>query len=294
VLALAALGAALVSLLASPQWYNAARADESGDGNRAALELGSDTSFGGQPAEGDIQPQIVGGTGVPNGKYPFMALLEIQKANGSVGQCGGSLIDSDSVLTAAHCLVDANGNFDARAVRVTIGRTVLSDPNQGQVRFATIADWHPNYNPVNSDAYDAAVLTLDSPVRFDPIKLATSRQNNLEEPGRKLRVAGWGRTSEGGTTTDRMREVSVPVVSDTKAEAAYGSQFFPELMIAAGAEGKDSCQGDSGGPLFKPGDPRAQGGVVSFRTGRARAGFPGGYTEVNNASIRPFTVGARQ
>jgi len=292
VLVLAALGAALTSLLASPQWDNPARAEESADGNRATLEPGSDTSFGGQPPEGDIQPQIVGGTGVPNGKYPFMAFLEIEKTNGGFGQCGGSLIDPDSVLTAAHCIVDDNGNFDTRAVTMAIGRTVISDPNQGQIRFATVADWHPNYNPPSSDAYDAAVLTLDRPVRISPIRLATSKQNGLEEPGRKLRIAGWGTTSEGGSTTDRMREASVPVVSDTRAQAAYGSQYFPRLMVAAGAEGKDSCQGDSGGPLFKPSAPRTQVGIVSFGFGCARAGYPGVYTEVNNRSIRAFIVAA--
>ena len=197
VLVLAALGAALVSLLVSPQWYNAARADESGDRNQAALEPGSDSSFGGQAAEGDIQPQIVGGTGVPNGKYPFMAFLRIEKTNNTFGYCGGSLIDSDSVLTAAHCILDDNGNFDTRAVTMAIGRTVISDPNQGQIRFATLADWHPNYNPASSDAYDAAVLSLDRPVNISPIKLATSKQNGLEERGRKLRVAGWGTTKIG-------------------------------------------------------------------------------------------------
>jgi len=57
-LLLAALGAVLVSLLAPLQWDNTARADEKGDGNRAALEPGA--PFKGELAEatgrGDIEP----------------------------------------------------------------------------------------------------------------------------------------------------------------------------------------------------------------------------------------------
>ena len=54
-------------------------------------------------------PMIVGGTAVPNSKYPFMvALLDKRRAGDAFDEqfCGGTLIDKDSVLTAAHCLVN--------------------------------------------------------------------------------------------------------------------------------------------------------------------------------------------
>jgi V8-like Glu-specific endopeptidase len=40
---------------------------------------------------------------VADGKYPFMAVLEIRFRDGSPS-CAGTLIDPDSVLTAAHCV----------------------------------------------------------------------------------------------------------------------------------------------------------------------------------------------
>jgi secreted trypsin-like serine protease len=52
-----------------------------------------------------IRPMVVGGTEVPNGKYPFVALMDVDTRNGQhITSCGGSLIDQDSVLTAAHCI----------------------------------------------------------------------------------------------------------------------------------------------------------------------------------------------
>jgi secreted trypsin-like serine protease len=296
---LTALGATLVSLLVLLQWDSSARADEQNNGTSVMkLERNTDASFNEQLAEadrGDVSTQIVGGTAVPNGKHPFMAILTIRNFKGQTISCGGSLIDKNSVLSAGHCFVNANGDFNTSSVDVAVGRTVRSS-NQGQVRFATEVFFDSRFDLGNSHAFDLAVLKLNKPVsNIPPINLYTSRQNELEKPGRKLTVAGWGDTSEGGSGSDRMREVLVPVVSDTKARAAYGSRsYFPKIMLAAGVKGKDSCQGDSGGPLFKAKVPRAQVGIVSFGRGCARAGVPGVYTEVNSPFIRPVIVQGMQ
>jgi secreted trypsin-like serine protease len=288
---LAMLCAALVSLLALAQWDGAARADEQeGRAHRITPERSADPTLrhemSGAANQGDFEPEVVGGTPVADGAYPFMAFLDIRYRNGSRGRCGGTLIGRDSVLTAAHCVPNA------RKVLLTVGRTVISE-SQGQLRSVRYVFIHPRYNPPKY-AYDAAVLKLYSPVKgIKPIKLATAKQNELETPGRLLTVAGWGVTSEGGAPSVRMREVSLPVVSDSTARRAYSSaQYFPSLMVATGAKGKDACQGDSGGPLFDPGPTSTQVGIVSFGRGCARAGFPGVYTEVNNAGIRTFILNA--
>ena len=291
---LAMLCAVLVSLLALARWDGAARADErEGGGHRITLERGADPTLRHEPSgaanQGDFEPEVVGGTPVADGAYPFMAFLNIKSRDGSLlGWCGGTLIDPDSVLTAAHCVPNA------RRVLLTVGRTVISE-SRGQLRSVRYAFTHPRYNP-KSNAYDAAVLKLRSPVKgIKPIELASAKQNRLELPGHTLKVAGWGSRSEGGKLqfSDRMRVVSLPVVSDRRAKRAYRAGYFPSLMVAAGGErGKDSCQGDSGGPLFNPGSTGTQVGIVSFGLGCGRPGVPGVYTEVNNPGIRTFIVNA--
>jgi secreted trypsin-like serine protease len=94
-----------------------------------------------------------------------------------------------------------------------------------------------------------------------------------------------------------MREVSVPVVSDAKAQRAYSSQalilrYFPSLMVAAGIKGKEHRRGDSGGPLSKPGTTSTQVGIVSYAKGCARARYPSVSTEVNNPKIRNVILAA--
>jgi secreted trypsin-like serine protease len=227
-----------------------------------------------------------------------VALLDARFGSTSFQQqfCGGTLIDEDSVLTAAHCVVSTS----VQPTHVTIGRTVL-DSNQGQKRRVSEILIHPLYNPSQDDAYDAAVLELSNPVSgIVPIKLATSNQNFAESPKRNATVAGWGNTiaqpaggSAGSSFPNRMREAQVPLVSDNQAASVYGSNYVKSLMVAAGKEGKDTCQGDSGGPMFtKVNSSYRQIGITSFGIGCGADGFPGVYTEVNASPIRSFITGA--
>ena len=233
-------------------------------------------------------PMTVGGIAVPNGKYPFMAaLLDKRRPGDAFDQlfCGGTLIDKDSVLTAAHCLVNAKPD----KLQVVVGRTALNQ-NRGQLRSVSRRFIHPRYN---GNGYDAAVLKLSRPVKgIKPIKLATAKQNNLEKPGHILRAAGWGVVKQRPGPFDirpkRMQEVSVPVVSDSRAKRAYQSQglkYLPSLQVAAGKKGKGACFGDSGGPLLDSGS-RTQVGITSHGAGGCgQARYPAVYTEVNNAQI---------
>jgi len=249
---------------------------------------------------GGSQPRIVGGTPVPNGDLRFVASLG-NVNDGSTAYrrffCGGSLIDRDSVLTAAHCVKGT----PKQPLRVTVGRTVLTS-DQGQTRRVSRISIHPRFNGVSNLTYDAAVLTLKTPVnKIAPIRLAGIAQNPLEKPGRLAKIAGWGNTikqppngSNGSNYPDRMREARVPIVSDTRARNAYGpSSYVGSLMVAAGKEGKDTCYGDSGGPMFasRSGE-RYQIGITSFGTGCATRKYPGVYTEVNASAIRTFIVNA--
>lgn len=257
----------------------------------------------GEPAQAADAPtnetRIIGGTTVPDGKYKFVAAL-LDTRNGSTAFqqqfCGGTLIDRDSVLTAAHCVYGE----PASPLRVTVGRTVL-DSNQGQTRSVSRIFIHRLYDPSSSNAYDAAVLKLSSPVSgIAPIKLATASQDFLEKPGRDATVAGWGNTNQQSPDynepdfyANRMREAQVPIVSDPTARSAYGSSYFSGLMVAAGKTGKDTCQGDSGGPMFARADGKfTQIGITSFGVGCGASGYPGVYAEVNNSSIRNFITNA--
>ena len=255
---------------------------------------------GGSADDGVVQPQVVGGNPVADGQYPFMVTVRDVTRGSSPRQqhfCGGTLIDRNSVLTAAHCL---EGVVPAQ-LRVTVGKTVLTS-SQGQSRSVAAIFRHPRYTTASiSYRYDAAVLKLNRVVRnIRPVTIPGPRSNAFETPGRQLTVAGWGNTVQQGPSggqpdrfPNRMQEAEVPVVSDAEARRDYDSAYAPALMVAAGRVNRDTCQGDSGGPMFERlNGTTFQIGITSFGIGCGTREFPGVYAETNSTAIRGFIVTA--
>jgi secreted trypsin-like serine protease len=229
---------------------------------------------------------IIGGTEKPVGSYPFMAAL-LAKGRGNPHDrqfCGGSLLDANVVMTAAHCVVGAQ----PKQLETVIGRTVLSQKNQGHLRNVTDIVVHPRYAR-GQEAYDIAFLMLDKPVTGTaPVNLPTAGTDALIRPGTKATVIGWGNTdTEVPDYPDRLRAVDVPIVSHIECKASYPG-YDKKVNVCAGVEGKDSCQGDSGGPMFRklPGRRGVfQTGIVSYGDGCAAQGAPGVYTYTGSAKL---------
>lgn len=222
---------------------------------------------------------IVGGSTA--GAYPFMASVQ----SGGSHFCGGSVIASTWILTAAHCVPDGS----AAGLTVRVGSN--NNTSGGTVIPVSQVIVHPNYA---NGYHDAALLRLASavPVNVTPITLATAANDNLEADGTTVTVAGWGDINPvtmGLLAPATMQEAQLSVVGD--ASCGEGAEGSTEAITTVCAEAllKDSCQGDSGGPLFwKSGNQRIQIGIVSHGFLCAIPGFPGAYSEVNNASIRSF------
>jgi secreted trypsin-like serine protease len=242
----------------------------------AALALAALALLAASPAGGsEREPRIVGGHVAPAGAYPWVVSLVAAGAEPEVGHgCGGSVIAPTMVLTAGHCVA----GFTPEDFDVLVGRQRLSDDDTGQRVGVTAYAHHPG--PV-----DAALIRLAEPVAPAPVGLATPEDAGLYAPGMQATAVGWGTKSEnGGALADDLREVDVPIVSDSDCRRAYrgfGAVDAPR-SICAGAGGLDTCTGDSGGPLFVrdgSGSP-LQVGVTSFGRGCGRPRFPGVYVEV--------------
>jgi trypsin len=197
----------------------------------------------------EVSAQVVGGHNVSDGKYGFVAAILYEPYGPPIksAYCMGSLIDSDTVITAAHCL----RSIKAQKISVTVGRTVLSDKGQGYVGEARSRVIHPAYGHPCSDCHDVGDINLTHSITdFKPIAIGEERMR-LEGPHRDVLVAGFGSTNPTGTNyPDRMHAAQVDIVGDERSRNLTGPHYRKSLMVGALGHKRDTCFGDSGGPLF--------------------------------------------
>ncbi|KAK6186144.1 hypothetical protein SNE40_008240 [Patella caerulea] len=224
--------------------------------------------------------RVVGGVNTKQCEFPWTVLV-----NAGGAQCGGTIVDSQHIVTAAHCLRSGNYVKQASSVRVGAGSSNKNSLTYYNVRTVNV---HPNYNP-SSFNYDVAVLTLQYPLPSNnqcikPICLPSTRLNI--KTGTKCTVAGWGLTKEySGYAPVNLQEATMPILSMNTCKQSYGSNTITDVKICAGYlnGGIDACQGDSGGPLMcAEGNNWVLTGIVSFGNGCARANYPGVYSYVPN------------
>ena len=228
-----------------------------------------------RPPEIVITPKIVGGNEAPLGACRFFA----HSTRGSL--CGGALISSDIVLTAAHCTNAwlPNVNVDG----VIIGSINRRYPTSGGVyrRIESVLK-HPSYSSY-SQRYDIMLVKLSQPVTtITPAQLNENSQ--IPSDYAPVTAVGFGATNEGGGITNTLMQVDVNIVPFSTCDAQYSSPIHNPSMVCAGVPGggKDACQGDSGGPLLTPDNKIV--GVVSFGVGCARASHAGVYARVSTVS----------
>ncbi|KAL6703508.1 hypothetical protein ACN47E_009606 [Coniothyrium glycines] len=245
------------------------------------LAIAAVTSAAPMPQEDTNSVQIVGGVAASAGEFPFIVSLQ----SGGSHFCGGSLINGNTVVTAAHCTVGQSVSS------LTVRAGSLNRSSGGTVVRVSSIRPHPSYS-AGTYNNDIAVWKLATSIpTSSTIGYATLAASGSDPAdGTVATTAGWGTTTSGGSSLPAaLRKVDVPIIGRTQCRADYGTSRVTDAMICAGydAGGRDSCQGDSGGPIVNT-STRTLLGVVSWGDGCAAAGAPGVYARVGNPSLRSF------
>ncbi|KAK5621203.1 hypothetical protein CRENBAI_012139 [Crenichthys baileyi] len=238
-----------------------------------------DQSEDSEPVDGE--GRVVGGGNAVRGAWPWMVSLFWRGRH----VCGASLIDSDWLLTAAHCVYGKNIHLDHWSA--VLGLHVQSNTNSEDVQTRRVDQIVINreYNRLSKHG-DIAMMHLQQPINFtqwvQPVCLPAQGQSFTA--GRKCFIAGWGREAEGGSLPDVLQEAQLPLLDQDQCQHLLPEYTITSGMLCAGYPegGVDSCQGDSGGPLMCEEDRHwTLIGVTSFGVGCGRPQRAGGYARVS-------------
>uniref|UniRef100_A0A3Q1BUZ3 Peptidase S1 domain-containing protein n=1 Tax=Amphiprion ocellaris TaxID=80972 RepID=A0A3Q1BUZ3_AMPOC len=194
-----------------------------------------------------LNTRIVGGQDAPPGFWPWQVSVN---SVGGFQFCGGSLMNNQWVLSAAHCF------SRVRSAIVYVGRQSQQGSNPNEVsRTVSQIIIHPNYDSSTLNN-DIALLRLSSSVTFStyiaPVCLAAS--DSTFHAGVNTWVTGWGTIASGVSNPfpQNLMEVQVPIVGGRQCNCSYGVGQITDNMLCAGLPegGRDSCQGYSGSPLM--------------------------------------------
>ncbi|XP_030373705.1 serine protease 7 [Scaptodrosophila lebanonensis] len=243
--------------------------------------------------------KIYNGNDTAIDEYTWMVLLEyVDKTGRRVLNCGGSLINSRYVLTAAHCVVGPIETEVGRLTTVRLGEYDISkdvDCVRGDCNKPIIelgierAIPHPEFDAASASRHhDIALIRLDADVELSPyiqpvcLPLASTRQ--AINAGETLTVSGWGRTLLARQSNIK-QHLNLPVTDHDQCAQKFSSrriQLLDSQLCAGGEFARDSCDGDSGGPLMRRGTSKNWylEGIVSFGNRCGLEGWPGVYTRV--------------
>ncbi len=263
------------------------------------------TSYDDTVCQDPSAPFIVGGFVLPRGKAPWQALLwrppVMQNMRLTPEQrvlCGGTVIRSGWVLTAAHCLTDEGGvSVVNGGHRIRLGlNNPLSDEG---ISYPIIKAFrHPDYNR-NDLAFDIALLQYDTnrgargsdvltvlPIRFDRVSLTSSSISG----GMRAFTYGWGHTrfGGGGEKPDELRGARLTLLGTAECTALTKfTDYRRDSVLCANeadtVDGGQACNGDSGGPLITFSDSDGKPTVIGVVSGGFKCGtvgVPSRYTRV--------------
>ncbi|XP_028134265.1 transmembrane protease serine 4 isoform X3 [Diabrotica virgifera virgifera] len=211
----------------------------------------------------DNHLRIFGGYEAKIEDHPWIVSLQYNSSH----TCGGSLLNDDTVLTAAHCF---RRPHQWSLYSILAGTHDITQPGTKiQVKDVKIHEWYISFLFIN----DIAIIKLAQKVEFSN-KIQPARLPNQDDQlpeGAPILAAGWGLTEVNGTAaSDVLKAAKIEVLPHTTCNILK----LLRKVICAGNRTNGVYMGDSGGPLEHDG---VVVGVASYVIGES---MYGGFTSV--------------
>lgn len=199
-----------------------------------------------------VSPKIIGGRDAEENEFPYIVSIRRTELEFLLGEphhiCGGTIINSDTVITASHCLFDPFGNHlnQPGSYFVVAGFLgIWSDYDTAKQFEVTKIFKHPTFF-ADEFRNDIAVLKVAPDFTFDlpsiqPISIETNV--NLTE-GTQCSVHGWGTVLESYPLyPDILQTVEVKISNFNQCNETYEGIVDSNTQLCASDTEKDSCSG---------------------------------------------------
>ena len=159
--------------------------------------------------------------------------------------CGGTLITDRHIITAAHCLKAHRPH----ELYVGVGDWSRDSQDWGEVLSAVVRiAKHPQFDQIGFK-HDVAVLELAQRIQFDRYKrpAALAKSNSVWIPQvTQFTVSGWGSRREGGRSSLKLRQATMPYVDFEHCKRLYSNLRVPFVRVTHGmiCAGKTSLSGN--------------------------------------------------
>uniref|UniRef100_A0A672JB10 Plasminogen activator n=1 Tax=Salarias fasciatus TaxID=181472 RepID=A0A672JB10_SALFA len=223
-------------------------------------------------------------------EQPWQAAINVYQARHKQHffRCGGILIDSCWVLSAAHCFEDRE---KAEKLQVVLGRTFRKQNSSSEQIFKVEKYWiHEGFDSESYDN-DIAILKLETDIGMCAVNSPEVFPACLPERGLALpdwtecEISGYGKDAEFSPMfSERVKRGYVRLWPKERCvpDVLSGRKVTANMLCAGDTRGlDDACKGDSGGPLVcRNNDRMTLMGVISWGVGCGQKETPGVYTRV--------------
>lgn len=156
-------------------------------------------SFADASSSSSITPYIINGNTVSTASYPYMALLIKNLSTETEYKietfCGGTLLDEQHVLTAAHCLyTDKPSEFENLEVVFNVDRIENDAFDTNNMYAADLVYYPDDYSNIGSFDNDIAIIKLAVPVSQSTINyndfVLRTAEESYQQDGETFTVLG--------------------------------------------------------------------------------------------------------
>ncbi|XP_055346535.1 transmembrane protease serine 9-like [Paramacrobiotus metropolitanus] len=254
-------------------------------------------------ANAELEARIIGGFGSFPEIVCWQAFMVVDQGNETDVTCGGVILGSRTILTAAACMMDADGNMirNTSKITVTVGALNSDAPASNIQDLSRCAQWfavqsvipHPDFYGPTADN-NIGLLILSSPIDLvrKPCACPLCLSDHVPQINETCVMSGYGAEGNANDTTQRttvpLKWVVQKIVLQSNTCQSMCDRFGrctdrSNFICSQGVWGQDQCTGDNGGPLFCYDSTHNNyylAGVIAFTSSFCGAGLGGQSVQV--------------